>query len=144
MGLEGGRVSNAMGVPLNQWIINQLNERSKQTKTTPRDTDNLVYQANKSAWIRMVSSVDIIKSEDRKYFEDKGLVISEKSDLAKKFVLQGGTSVYNSDNNSFSYQQRAGLSGAYNVAGNKEISEYGYRPMPGITSVKVTNQGKMG
>ena len=99
MGLEGGRISNAMGVPLNQWIMNQLNERSKQTKATPRDTDNLIYQANKTAWIRMISSVDIVKSEDRKYFEDKGLVIPDKSDLAKKFVLQGGVSIYNSENN---------------------------------------------
>lgn len=144
MGLEGGRVSNAMGVPINQWIMNQLNERSKQTKVTPRDTDNIIYQANKTAWIRMVSSVDIINPIDLKYFNDKELNIKDKSDLAKKFVLQGGTSIYNNENNKVSYQQRGGLSGAYNVAGNSEVSEYGYRPMPGITSVKVITQGKMG
>jgi hypothetical protein len=144
MGLDGGRVSNAMGVPINQWIMNQLNERSKQIKVSPRDTDNLIYQANKTAWIRMVSSVDIDSDVDLKYYN--GLVdgIKDKADLAKKFVLQGGSSIYNNQNGKISYQQRGGLSEAYNVAGSNEILEYGYRPMPGITSVKVTTQGKMG
>jgi hypothetical protein len=133
-----------MGVPLNQWIVSQLNQRSDQTKASPRDTDNIIYQANKTAWIRLVSSIDVVTYEDRKYFRDKGIILTDKSDLAKKFVLQGGTSIYNSENNSFSYEQRSGLSGAYNIAGNTEVLEYGYRPMPGITSVKVTTQGKMG
>lgn len=144
MGLDGGRVSNAMGVPINQWIINQLNERSKQIKATPRDTDNLIYQANKTAWIRMVSSVDIDSAVDLKYYDELVTGIKDKADLAKKFVLQGGSSIYNDQNGKVSYQQRGGLSEAYNVAGNNEILEYGYRPMPGITSVKVTTQGKMG
>lgn len=141
MPLDGGRVSNAMGVPINQWLINQLNERSKQMGIDKRDTDNIIYQGNKTAWIRLVSSVDIIKYQDRSHFSDMGLLLSDKSDLAKKFVLQGGSSIY--DNGK--YSQRAGLGEAYNVTGGwKETEKYGYRPMPGITSVKVTTQGKMG
>jgi len=142
MGLEGGRVSNAMGVPINQWLMNQLNERSKQMSADKRDTDNIIYQGNKTAWIRLVSSVDITKYQDRSHFSDMGLALSDKSDLAKKFVLQGGTSIYN---NRSSYFQRGGLDQAYNVTdGFKETTKYGYRPMPGVTSVKVTTQGKMG
>jgi len=141
MPLDGGRVSNAMGVPINQWLINQLNERSKQMGIDKKDTDNIIYQGNKTAWIRLVSSVDILKYQDRSHFSDMGLLLSDKSDLAKKFVLQGGSSIY--DNGK--YFQRGGLDQVYNVTeGFKETAKFGYRPMPGITSVKVITQGKMG
>ncbi|MFN9899425.1 MAG: hypothetical protein ACK55Z_11675, partial [bacterium] len=45
-----------------------------------------------------------------------------------------------------SYQQRAGLGkdGAYGILGTDEIQQFGYKPMPGITSVTIDTQGKLG
>ena len=164
--IEQSRTSNALGVPIPQWIINQLDKRSQQlsvenqSSTTPNE--NLLFRANRSAWIRMVSSIDIIdpfiiqgigsnskyinlgQNKTKTYFQNLGIDIKNGSDLAKKFVLQGGVSTYTNENNNFSYNLREGFPDAYNVAGNQEVENYGYRPMPGITSVRVQTQGKLG
>lgn len=166
--IEQSRTSNALGVPIPQWIIRQLDKRSEQlsvenqNSTTPNE--NLLFRANRSAWIRMVSSVDLIdpfiffynpldqedqyiklgENRAKTYFQNLGIDIKNGSDLAKKFVLQGGVSTYTNENNNFSYNLREGFPDAYNVAGNQEVENYGYRPMPGITSVRVQTQGKLG
>lgn len=160
------RTSNALGVPIFQWIIKQLDIRSKQLSVEDQSSetinDNVLFRGNRSAWIRMVSSVDLTKSIVT--FDNEGVIrsskselnktfsyfqvlckdIKNKSDLAKKFVLQGGVSTYLNENNKFSYNLREGFINAYNVAGDQEVKNYGYRPMPGITSVKVQTQGKLG
>jgi len=92
----------------------------------------------------MVSSVDIIKDNAKQYFRDMGLEITDPSSFSKSFILQGGVSKYSNSNGPFSYDLRNGFSEAYNVAGNSETKNYGYRPMPGIQSVKVQTQGKLG
>lgn len=139
------RVSSALGVPLPQWIIDQLNTRSMQSSKIARDTDNIIYQGNKTAWIRMVSSVDIMRESTKKYFVDLGVNITDPSSLAKLFVLQGGVVSYEGNGSGFAqYQLRSGFPQAYNVVGNSEVLNYGYRPMPGITSVRVQTQGKLG
>lgn len=153
-----GRVSNALGVPLPQWIIKQLDKRSLELSVPQKDiptNDNLLYRGNRSSWVRVVSSVDLVSADKKKstvadpvqYFSKTiGLSgITDKSDLAKKFILQGGVSKYTKINdNSFSYTPLGGINESYNVAGEQEIKEYGYRPMPGITSVRVQTQGKLG
>lgn len=164
--IEQSRTSNALGVRIPQWIIKQLDKRSKQlsvedqSSTTPNE--NVLFRGNRSAWIRMVSSVDIIdpftiqgigsnskyvnlgQNKAKTYFQNLGIDIKNNSDLAKKFVLQGGVSIYANENNNFSYNLRQGFPDAYNVAGNQEVENYGYKPMPGITSVRVQTQGKLG
>lgn len=166
--IEQSRTSNALGVPIPQWIINQLDKRSQQlsveNQSSTTQNENLLFRANRSAWIRMVSSVDIIdpfiffynplEQEDqfinlgenkaKRYFQDLGIDIKNASDLAKKFVLQGGVSTYANEKNNFSYNLREGFPDTYNVAGNQEVENYGYKPMPGITSVRVQTQGKLG
>lgn len=146
------RTSNALGVPIPQWIISQLVKRSEQlsvenqSSTTPNE--NLLFRANRSAWIRMVSSVDILKETTTNYFRNEGINLTDPSSLSKLFVLQGGVSVYEGNDIFGSgfrqYSLRNGFPDTYNVAGNKEIENYGYRPMPGITSVRVQTQGKLG
>ena len=169
--IEDPRTSNALGVRIPQWIIRQLDKRSEQLSVenqgSTTSNENLLFRANRSAWIRMVSSVDLIDPEKlskkvpkfianyvssqgldinkaKRYFQDLGIDIKNASDLAKKFVLQGGVSAYTTENGNFSYNLRDGFPDAYNVAGNTEVENYGYRPMPGITSVRVQTQGKLG
>ena len=152
------RVSNSMGVPIPQWLINQFNQRSKQISVYDnRSTDNILYLANKTAWVRLVSSVDIVDLKDQDYFRlNMGIDMSDPQNLARNFVLQGGSTIYKKGsaiqgangaiifNTKESKIDRSGISSAYNVAGNEELKEYGYRPMPGLGSVKIVTQGKMG
>lgn len=92
-----------------------------------RTNENLVYLANKSGWVRVVSGVNINGS----------------ADLAKNYILFGGTSAYKRSQN---YSLREGIepNGAYAMLGNEEVSRFGYRPMPGINTVKIQVQGKLG
>jgi len=148
MAIEQSRISNALGVPVPQWLIKQLDRRSAELSRATRDTDNIRFQGNRTSWVRMVSSVDIVKDSAKNYFRNMGLDITDPSSLSKLFVLQGGVTVYEG-NDMFgsgfrTYRQRNGFSEAYNVAGPNEINTYGYRPMPGINSVRVQTQGKLG
>ena len=139
------KISNIVGTKISQWALNQLIARSKQNSKTFRDNDNLLFLANKSGWVRLVSSINLENQGDLTYFN-----VSNPSDLAKQYVLFGGTSKYLSKN---SYQLRSGVSlsdpnktkdGAYGMLGTSEIQDYGYRPMPGIISANIETQGRMG
>ena len=137
-------ISNIIGKKLPQWVLNQLETRSNQNSRDSRDNENILYLANKSAWVRLVSSINLSES-DQKYF--KGIVgdisITSPESLAKEFVLFAGTSKY-LGKNSYGLRSGIGKDGAYGILGTKEVQDYGYRPMPGITSVNIDTQGKLG
>ena len=138
------KISNIIGAKLPQWVLNQLGTRSFQNNQDYRDNNNILYLANKTAWVRLVSSVDIVDQQDQNYFKTTlGVNIQDKTTLAKEFVLFGGTSKYLNKN---SYQIRSGIGkdGAYGMLGDDEIKKYGYKPMPGITSVNIETQGRLG
>jgi hypothetical protein len=155
--MSGGmsnKISNVLGVPIPSPLAQQLQVRSRknvggsQSDNFYRDNDNLVYLANKTSWVRLFSSVNV-KGEDLDYFKNNfGLALTDPTDLAKQFVLFGGTSQFSkSANQEGQYNFRAGLrktNGAYGILGDKEISDYGYRPMPGITDASIETQGRLG
>lgn len=143
------KLSNIIGTKLPQWVINQLSVRADQNSKGVRDNENLRFLANKSAWIRLVSSVNITDT-DLRYFSTKVPGVNKPEDLAKQYVLFGGTSVYVNEN---SYSIRSGISGikpngvdngSYGILGKEEVQKYGYRPMPGITGVNIETQGRLG
>ena len=143
------KISNIIGTKIPTYIYNQLLARSDRNSLPTRDNNNIRYLANKSAWIRLISSVDISQN-DIDYFNNKGLGInvSKPEDLAKNYVLFAGTSKYRpaTNDNTFGYDLRSGINkdGAYNLFNDKEKQEYGLRPMPGITSVNIETQGALG
>jgi GH24 family phage-related lysozyme (muramidase) len=137
-GLDTNKISNILGTKIPQWLIRQLDLRSIQNTQDQRDNSNLLFVANKSAWIRLVSSIDIINPPDQLYFN-----IVDQSDLAKQYVLFGGTSKY-LNSNSYGLRSGLGKDGAYGTLGTEEIQKYGYRPMPGITNVTIDTLGKLG
>lgn len=143
MSFENSKISNIIGTKLPQWVFDQLNTRSQQNSKTKRDSSNLVYLANKSSWIRLVSSINI-NENDIEYFKQTigvDLDIKDASSLAKEFVLFGGTSKYL---NKQSYKLRGGFNDTYAVLGKNEVQKFGYRPMPGISSVDIQTQGRLG
>jgi len=144
MPFDSNKISNIIGTKIPQWLINQLDTRANQGARDSRDNNNILFLSNKTAWIRLVSSIDLLNPSDIEYFRKiVGDSIQNKEDLAKEFVLFGGTSKYLREN---SYQQRSGIGkdGAYGILGDVEIQQFGYRPMPGITSVIIDTQGKLG
>lgn len=126
-------IENIIGAKIPAYVKNQLETRVKKNIADTRSTEDLVYLANKTGWVRVVSSVDI-KNDPA---DTTGL-----SDKAKDYVLFGGTSAYKSN----SYNLRSGIAsnGSYGILGTDEIQNYGYRPMPGIKSAKIASQGKLG
>jgi hypothetical protein len=135
---ELNQICNIAGYPMYSWAIAQLQKRSEILSNPNRTEDQINYLGNKGAWIRVVSSVNLEDSFIR-YFKDQYGIDATGDSLAKKFMLFGGTSTYESG-------LRSGINagGSYAILGNTEVKEYGYRPMPGITSVTIESTGRMG
>lgn len=158
------KLSNVLATALPTWLIRQLNTRANKNSLQTRDNENLVYLANKTGWIRVVSSINISNDTnackdptyagttylgDIKYFRDlTGLQLTDPTDLAKQFVLYGGMSKYRKDANNpgFTYNLRSGIQqdGSYGMLGSEEVKKYGYKPMPGITDATIETMGKLG
>lgn len=153
-------LDNVFGYKIPDWVYNQLMVRSKKGSQSSRDESNLAYLSNKTAWVRLVSSIDIKdeyiarikkpKIEDAIAAAITGTIPkTDASIVAKQYILFGGTSAYNGVKDSRpEYYLRRGAqtdgTGAYGMLGGEEVRKYGYRPMPGIKSVKVITQGKLG
>lgn len=161
------KISNIIGAALPPWLKKQLWTRYTENSLKSRNDANLIYLANKTAWIRVVSSVNIngslsatIENQDVSllgdidYFTNTlGLSnIKEPQDLAKQYILFGGTSKYlgaatnKNGANYTNYELRSGIDsdGAYAMLGENEVNQYGYRPMPGIINAQIETQGRLG
>jgi hypothetical protein len=96
MATNDNKISNVIGTHIPNWLLEQLQTRSKKGTQTNRDNANLQYLGNKTGWVRLVSSININAQTDTKYFQDlTGITLSKPEDLAKNFVLYGGVSKYN-------------------------------------------------
>jgi hypothetical protein len=143
---ENSRIANLIGLPIPEWALKQIKTRSNKnsldTRSNGLDNSNIIYLANKTGWIKLVSSINI-NSQDISQRLRSIYHIEETNSfmLAKQFILFGGTLAY--DKNKDNYSLRSGLD-SYNVLGKDEISYYGYKPMPGITGVTIKTLGKLG
>ena len=151
------RICNVAGYPIYPWAAEQLRKRSELGSQSTRSDDNLTYLANKGAWVRVVSSANL-EEKFREYFKSTYQIgLANDRSLAENFILYGGTSTYafksqlqngietgdTLGSTTQGMNLRSGLD-AYNLTGNQEIQDYGYRPMPGITSVTIDTMGRMG
>jgi hypothetical protein len=110
------------------FVIRQINARQSLLKQKERTVEFAKYVSAKSPWVRMTSFVDY-----------KG-----NSDLAKKYVLMGGT-LYSFNTETNTVQMRAGLGGKGGSYGSDlGTNQYGIRPMPGITNISVRNVAAYG
>jgi hypothetical protein len=147
--MMSNKISNVLGVALPVELRDQIDLRSKKNSLDQRDNENIIYLTNKSCWVRLVSSIKINDSDELKYFQTyfPTLDLKDPDSLAKKFVLFAGTSYYDESNQKHEYKLRSGIgsnNSAYSPLGNVEIQNRGYRPMPGITDVKIETLGKLG
>jgi hypothetical protein len=153
-------------------IISQAVDTGKKDKngnpiysygTLSRADDFLRYTTGKNSWVRMssfVDCVDIVKGKDGKPY-DQGVKIGSKryfgSELARKYILEGGTLYETKDankKNTGKFTLRSGVARERGVyASNIDLGgtirdgsyrPFGYRPMPGITSIEITNKSAYG
>ena len=144
--MAGEVLSNVVGAPFDQYVIDQLNTRAANNSSQTRDDKQLLFLANKMSWSRLTSSVrinpkDVTLTEFyRNLFEGEtppGDYSSAES-LAKNWILEAGTSIYN--NGSYSLRSGLGPNGAYGLGGLQQ----GFRPMPGIESMTIESKGVLG
>ena len=116
------------------FVKNELKRRQDGMLTR---TPSFLHQLNsRSAWVRMTSGVNVNNS----------------SDLAKKYVLQGGilnaTTTGQGANITDTFALKSGLGGASSTYSNLTVggatNRLGIRPMPGITNVSIQSKGAYG
>lgn len=54
------KLSNVIGAPFSDYVLTQLYLRAQKNSTTNRTNDEVLFLANKGAWARLVSSVNIV------------------------------------------------------------------------------------
>lgn len=108
--MAGGKI---IGGPFSNEVISQFNLRSTIVSKPTRTNDDLIYLTSKTGWAKLTSGVNVGGS----------------SNLAKKYVLIGGT---------------LGRTGADTYSNFTGENGKGFRPMPGITSVQINSVGQFG
>lgn len=144
----GEVLSNVIGAPFSQYVIDQLNLRASVGSTANRSNQEILYLANRMSWTRLTSSVRIKPAKNQplsKFYSNlfNGQIppgdYTEASSLAKNWILQAGTAEY--ANGTYGLRYGFSADGAYGLGG---IQEQGYRPMPGLNSVTIDTKGTLG
>jgi hypothetical protein len=143
------RLSNVIGAPFAEHVLTQLYLRAAHNSTGTgnvplRSDDEILFLANKSAWVKLTSSVRIKDTGGnslRQFYDKLGLGsnFTKPDDLAKNWLLAAGTS--EASGNGITLRKGLGDNGAYGLGGTMEL---GYRPMPGLTSVNIDTKGVLG
>lgn len=141
------KLSNVIGAPFDSYILEQLYIRAARNSSSQRSNEDILFLANKSAWARLISSVNITAGSNpdskplTKFYEELGLgsTYTNPQDLARNWILEAGTSIKSGQG--IALRSGIGVDGAYGLGG---IEELGYRPMPGLSSVQVETVGRLG
>jgi hypothetical protein len=141
---------NIVGEGLPTSIANQIETRQKIYGSINRTTEEILYLNSRTAFVKAVSSVDIVNYDTGSITtrpELASIVESYGGDLlARNFILFNGTSGGNNT-------RRAGIVNELLTEPNRYVNdfaygvgglEFGIRPMPGIISMQTTSQGTYG
>jgi hypothetical protein len=158
-------MGNITGNPFNPGVVKQINERQAFMGANPKQDQHLIYQNNKTAFLRLASSIkiegydinnpddpniQILNQTSEEILSERGISkLYTGNDLAKAAVLFGG--IVDTRNNQLPqlnyglkevFDENNPFNGAYGWGG---IKSQGYRPMPGIISANVSyyNRGSL-
>ena len=110
------------------FVVRQIKARQDLIGSIERPVEFSKYVSAKAPWIRMTSFVDY----------------EGKPDLAKKYVLLGGT-LYDFNTESETAKLRSGIGGrGASYGGDISSNQYGIRPMPGIVDMTTRSLGAYG
>lgn len=133
-------------------VKTQVQQRQKYFAKATKD-NTVIQTQNANSWLRLASSVDLQaiesqfkttgefdKAEKRVNALIQWLGTQKGSDLAKRFVLTGGTATYDATKNTLNQKTGIGTlaKGTFKTAYGFEGTDFGYRPMPGIESANIT------
>ena len=145
-------MGNITGNPFDPEVVDQINIRQKFLGANPKQDKHLIYQNNKTAFLRLASSIKIKGDASISPIDilaKRGISsLYVGDDLAKASVLFGGT--VDTRNNKFTpnyglkevFDINNPFNGAYGWGG---IQQQGYRPMPAIESANISfyNRGAL-
>ena len=146
---------NIVGEGINKTISDQIKTRQEKYGSglvNNRSNEEIEFFNSRTAFVKLISSVDIVDGFNPKSQELKDIFSAIGSNnLAKEFVLFNGTSTVsdNPDNTTSSITQRSGIARTDSIINNKAYGlgglEFGLRPMPGIMSMetKTENRGSL-
>jgi hypothetical protein len=127
-------MAKLFGESISKDVVKQLEQRESILATGARDSQHLRYLNEKTAWVRAISGINVLKDGTKGYSNAK----------AKDFILSGGRYKWNSQDNKFEPR-------ATNINfGQQENGRYSYtddlgiRPEPGITSFSITHKNRYG
>ena len=142
-------MSNIVGEGFDPYVVDQINARQAILGSINKSPDQLVWEYNKTSWIKLISSADVIDVQTKDW--DSGEITNTGtfggtlygSEMAEKYVLFNGVS----DESGFnSYSQRSGLdpSPAVNNMGAYGLGSpaWGFSPMPGILSATIKTESR--
>ena len=142
------KLSNVIGAPFDEYVLDQLEIRAKNNSTETRTDNQVLFLANKTGWARLVSSVDVNLPVDKIKDFYKALRLNDinypdPESLARNWILEAGTSTQIGDQDGINLRAGIGLGETY-AYGLGGVDELGYRPMPGLTSVQIQTMGTLG
>jgi len=118
-----------------KYVAGQITARKEMVnKKTNRGSDFMQFTTAKNSWVRMVSMTNVNNSDSlsKQWVLYGGVPIKGTNDLRYGVGNGGNNGVYFSDLNNDPKQS------------SSNDKPYGYRPMPGITSVQSINKGTFG
>jgi hypothetical protein len=135
---------NIVGEGINKTISEQIKVRQKIYGSINRTVEQLEYLNSRTAFAKLISSVDITSEFKPESKELQGILGKiQGSSLAKDFVLFNGTQDADINNGRAGIARTSSIinSSAYGLGG----LEFGIRPMPGIMSAttKTENRGSL-
>jgi hypothetical protein len=135
---------NILGEGFPQEIIDQVEQRQKvygsgYNSLNPRTPEEIVYLNANTSWVKLASSVNV---DDPSIIRNSSLAGEDikGNKLAQKFVLFNGTDNY-------SEKLRSGIALNGDLLGNNNAygiggTEFGLRPMMGITSADIKHENR--
>jgi hypothetical protein len=139
---------NIIGENIEPFVSEQINVRQQIYGSINRTPEQLQYLNSRNAFIKLVSSVDIISPNDFIRQDPNSELYNvvknyPGNNLARRFVL------YNGVTDTISNINKAGLPDSDSLINNSAYGlgglTFGYRPMPGIVSadIKSENRGSL-
>lgn len=130
-----------IGEPLKDYVIDQIKTRQRLHGKLERTPDEIFLLNSPNAWIKLASATKVDEKILKKSNIPNSSTLGKENNLAKQYILFGGTSELNESKNELT--QREGFQPlSSSVPGSSSYlksNNYGYVPMPGITSVDVKN-----
>jgi hypothetical protein len=132
--MAGLDYTNIAGSPLQPYVAKQIERRKELVKKQTRTPSELQWLTNKNAWIRVSSGANVDYDNNR-------FGSLHGDELSKKYILQGGLLNHQGGKNSYKLRAGVGPDGSYGIGDN---SQFGIKPMPGITNMSIGTGGKLG